>query len=96
MTQATKGAVAPRKTKPLPFYSYNAEKMPLFSINENVPFEDVLDHAHCFMISAEDSMLKAAEEADTPSAWGAYYLAQVATALIESMTASLAKENRNV
>lgn len=84
-----------RTSKTLPFFSYDSNKNPLFSINENVPFESLLEHAHGFMISVEESMLNAANEVDHPSAWGAYYMAQIANALIESMEIAAVKERRS-
>lgn len=95
MANTTQGASAPRKTKPLPFFSYDGDKSPLFTINENVPFDDVLDQAHCFIISAEAMALRAAEECDNPEAWGCLYMVQIAAALIESMSVALVKEAKN-
>jgi len=83
-----------RTAAPLPFYSYNADKKPLFTINENVPFEDVLDHAGCFISSLVECSLSAAEKCDVPEAWAAYYMAQIASALIESMTITLIQESK--
>ena len=94
MTTNAKGNLSPRTTKMLPFFSYDSNKNPLFSINENIPFESLLEHAHCFMISVEECMLQAARDVDNPSAWGAYYMAQIANALIESLEISAAKELR--
>lgn len=95
MANTTQGASAPRKTKPLPFFSSNADQSPLFTINEGVPFSAVLDNASCFMISAEAMALRAAEECDNPEAWGCLYMVQIAAALIESMTVALVKEAGN-
>ena len=96
MANTTQGASAPRKTKTLPFYSYNSDETPLFSINKNVPFDAVLEHAQCFVLSAEAAAHRAAVECDSPEAWGAYYMMQMANALIESMSLALIQENRNV
>lgn len=95
MANTTQGASASRKTKPLPFFSYDGDKSPLFTINEDVPFSAVLDNASCFMISAEAMALRAAEECDNPEAWGCLYMVQIAAALIESMTVALVKEAGN-
>ena len=95
MAETTPRAAA-RTAKPFTFFSYNADDTPLFSVNEGVPLETLLEHAQCFMKSVESSVLHAAQEVDHPSAWAAHYLAQVASALIESMQCTLAEEKRHV
>lgn len=85
-----------RTTKaPLQFFSYDSSDKPLFSVNQDIPFEALLDHAQCFMLSVEECALNSANEVDHPSAWAAYYMAQMASGLIEAMQCSLAKESRH-
>ena len=95
MAETTPRAAA-RTANPLPFFSAVADREMLFSINDGVPLETLVEHAQCFMHSLESSVLHAAETVDHPSAWGAYYMAQVAGALIEAMQCALAEEKRHV
>lgn len=95
MSETTSRAAA-RTANPLPFFSCDAGRSTLFSINAGVPFDTLLDYAQCFMHSVESAVLNAAESADNQDAWSAYYLVQSAGALIEAMQSALAEENRHV
>lgn len=95
MAETTPRAAA-RTVAPFPFFACDAAQRELFSVNANIPLDALLEHAQCFMLSAESAVLHAATEADHPSAWGAHHMMQIASALIEAVQRALVEENRHV
>lgn len=85
-----------RQTSELPFFACSPESPALFTVRAGVPLMDALNQASAIFSSVEFIIRDAAAEFDTPQLWGASYLAEVASAVLQSAISALNQEEVKV
>lgn len=79
------------------FFSYSsANQNTLFSVNANVPFEQLLEQTQCFLKSSLRTMEDAAMQMDaSQNIWGAVYLTEMSLALLTACVEAINKEQQS-
>lgn len=84
-----------RKTAQHQFFSCNPKGDGIFAVSEGLPVEDAINTATAIMCSARDTIIRLAEKHDDSELWGASYLLEMATAVMESAARGIAKEQHH-
>lgn len=90
-----------RKTKATPFFSCDPDRTPLFTVNPNIPVQDALNEASCFMDCVQWVLVNCAMEADgedgrtdSRTLFALSYLTDFSKALVEACISADMKEAR--
>lgn len=97
MATRTQGASAQSYTAKHPFNRCNHAGHLLFEVRAGVPAIDALETASCFMTSARDIAAEVAgnAEGENPNHyWGAFYLIEMAKAVLDSAISAMHEERR--
>lgn len=99
MAHTAKGATAPRTTTFVSFEEINPEGDMLFAVRPGVSATDALERASCYMASARDNVaqlaLELSEGGHNDRVWAAYYLMNMAKAVLDAATRAVYEEERN-
>lgn len=92
-------APAHRTTTSIPFESINPAGEMLFAVRPGVKATDALEVASCYMASARDFAEHLAQELSegghNDRVWAAYYLINMAKAVLDSAIGTVFDEDRN-
>lgn len=90
---STESPDAVRKTRLFEFFS-TAGSGPLLAVNAGVPLVDALEWARNFMVSARAIVHDAAMEKDSDEFWSAWYMTDLAEAILEALHQRAEDEER--
>ena len=87
------GATAPKRvTAQHPFFSCSPNGAPLFSVRPNIPLDDAIDIASCFLASALDTVEQVAQNVGGDLIHGAVYLIEMSKAVVDSAAGSVMRQ----